>query len=145
MLVVLPTSILLVLLSVVFHYNTLSRLAQFLVHRDYHHRGWVAVSVLGMLLAHVVEIEMFAVGYMFLEDSGEYGELLGTTSDDAAEYSYFSFVAYTSLGFGDITPTGALRLLTGLETLTGLILIAWSASFIFMQMRRFWEGEGRAG
>jgi len=31
--------------------------------------------------------------------------------------------------------------MTALETLTGLILIAWSASFIFMQMHRFWSVE----
>jgi hypothetical protein len=33
-------------------------------------------------------------------------------------------------------------LLTDLETLAGLILIARSASFLFMQMHRFWEQDG---
>ena len=33
--------------------------------------------------------------------------------------------------------------MTGIETLTGLILIAWSASFIFMQMHRFWSEDDK--
>ncbi|MCA9111260.1 MAG: two pore domain potassium channel family protein, partial [Planctomycetaceae bacterium] len=57
----------------------------------------------------------------------------------STDYGYFSFVAYTSLGFGDITPKGPVRFMTALETLTGLILIAWTASFIFLQMQVNWE------
>jgi hypothetical protein len=32
--------------------------------------------------------------------------------------------------------------MTALETLTGLILIAWSASFLYMQMNRLWDRQG---
>ena len=37
--------------------------------------------------------------------------------------------SFTSLGFGDIVPTGAVRLLAGAECLNGLLLIGWSASY----------------
>ncbi len=33
---------------------------------------------------------------------------------------------------------GDIRLLAGVEALTGLVLIAWTASFAFLQMQRFW-------
>jgi hypothetical protein len=46
---------------------------------------------------------------------------------------------YTSLGIGDIVPVGNLRFLAGLETLTGLVLITWTASFMYIEMQRFWE------
>lgn len=53
---------------------------------------------------------------------------------------YFSAETYTSLGYGDIVPHGALRLLAGTETLTGLLMIGWSASHAFVVMERFWGG-----
>jgi hypothetical protein len=31
-----------------------------------------------------------------------------------------------------------LRHLTGIEALTGLVLITWSASFLFLEMQRYW-------
>ena len=49
-----------------------------------------------------------------------------------------SFTVYTSLGFGDIVPIGDLRFLCGLESLIGLVMIAWSASFMYMEMRKNW-------
>ena len=51
---------------------------------------------------------------------------------------YFSAETYTSLGFGDVTPDGPVRLLVGAETLNGLLLIGWSASFLCISMERFW-------
>lgn len=140
MLTVLVIASLLILLSVGVHYNALTHLSSFLQHRDVHVRRWVAVGILVILLAHVLEIAMFAIAYEHLHDYGQFGTLIGaTTHENTSDYWYYSFVTYTSLGFGDIVPTEALRLLTGLETLTGLILIAWSASFIYMQMQRFWD------
>jgi len=90
-------------------------------------------------VAHIVEVQLFAVGYYVLDRYEIYGRLAGNVSDDLTHFSYYSFVAYTSLGFGDIIPSGWLRLMTAIETLLGLILIAWSASFLFMQMQRFWN------
>ena len=52
---------------------------------------------------------------------------------------YFSFTTFTTLGFGDIEPIGDLRYLTGLEALTGLVLITWTASFLYLEMQRYWE------
>ncbi len=142
MLIVLLTTCLLTVLSVGVHYTALSILTEFMLKRDYHVRRWVGVSVLGMLLAHVIEVTLFAVGYAILLSYDEFGKLVGAVEDSIiSDIWYYSFVSYTSLGFGDIVPTKALRLMTGIETLTGLILIAWSASFIFMQMHRFWSAE----
>ena len=52
---------------------------------------------------------------------------------------YFSFTNYTALGYGDIEQGGQLRFLAGMEAITGLSLITWSASFMFMEMMKFWE------
>jgi hypothetical protein len=142
MLIVLLATCLLTVLSVGVHFFALSTLTQFLLKRDYHSRFWVGFSVLGMLLAHIVEISLFAVGYVIFHRDLEYGKLTGNMGNEIFnDFWYYSFVSYTSLGFGDIVPEDELRIMTGIETLTGLILIAWSASFIFMQMHRFWSAE----
>ena len=54
---------------------------------------------------------------------------------------YYSFVTYTTLGFGDIIPVGDIRFLTGLESLTGLVLITWTASFMFFEMQKYWTED----
>jgi uncharacterized membrane protein len=38
-------------------------------------------------------------------------------------------------------PVGAIRILAGVEALTGLVLVAWSASFAFLQMQRHWKQD----
>ncbi len=43
------------------------------------------------------------------------------------------------LGFGDIQPHGAIRNFVGLESLTGLLLITWTASFLYFEMQRYWN------
>lgn len=55
------------------------------------------------------------------------------------EFWYFSIETYTSLGLGDIDPLGQLRLLTGIEALTGLLMISWTASFTYLEMSRYWK------
>lgn len=58
----------------------------------------------------------------------------GRTIADPLDYFYFSIVSYTSLGHGDVFPSGHLRFITGVEALNGLLLIAWSGSFIYIVM-----------
>ena len=42
---------------------------------------------------------------------------------------------------GDLTPSGPMRLLAGVEALNGLLLIGWSASYIYISMERFWSRD----
>jgi hypothetical protein len=48
-------------------------------------------------------------------------------------------MSYTTVGFGDVAPIGPIRFLTGTEALTGFVLIAWSASFTYLEMERYWK------
>ena len=69
------------------------------------------------------------------------GSFSGVHSGSALDFFYISIVSYTSLGIGDIIPTGHTRLLVGLEALNGLLLITWSASFLYMVMERQWRAR----
>jgi hypothetical protein len=113
---------------------TLSRLASV---SETWRRGGVIVGVLGGIVAHVVEIGVYGAAHALLAGTGRHGSL--GESVTCGDYVYYSFVTYTTLGFGDITPTGPIRLLTCTEALTGLVLITWTASFLFLQMQRHWQ------
>ncbi len=125
--------------SVLIHYEALLRIASLMNRISIRPRGRILVAVIGVLVAHVAEVWLFVGGYYFLTWLGNCGKLVGNFSGDLLDYSYYSFSTYTSLGFGDITPEGPMRFLTGMEALTGLVLIAWTASFMFLEMQRFWK------
>ena len=139
MLLTLFVTILLVGLSVVIHYEALYNIAKSMAHAHKRPRQWVALGVIGALVAHVIEIWLFAAGYFLLIQSGEAGTLGGEFAQSLQECGYYSYVTYTTLGFGDITPNGPLRFLTGMEALTGLVMITWTASFMYLQMERLWK------
>lgn len=72
---------------------------------------------------------------------GGFGYLEGNFDDSLIDCVYFSFTNYTSLGYGDIKPLGNIRFAAGIEAITGLSLIIWSASFMLMEMTQFWQDE----
>lgn len=133
------TNIFIISLCVLFHYDMLTRISQALPRMRVAPRFRVLLGVLAALVAHVVEIWIFAFGYYVMIHTELYGDLVGDVSHSLLDYAYYSFVTYTSLGFGDVLPTGHLRFLTGLEALTGLVLIAWTASFLYVEMQKYWK------
>jgi|TARA_R110000822_G_scaffold187752_16_gene326720 hypothetical protein len=133
-----------VAIAVLVHYEALYRLAIFLPRLRIQPRFRVLVGVSGVFLAHVTEIWVFTFAYYLLLTWGSYGSLEGNFDGSLLDCGYFSFSNYTSLGYGDIEPLGHIRFLAGLEALTGLILIAWTASFMYIEMQKFWVA-GRSG
>ena len=104
----------------------------------------VLIGVAVIFLTHVIEIWIFGLGFfLFLQIEGM-GQLVGSTGNLFLDCVYFSFITYTTLGYGDLVAQGVVRYLTGVEALTGLILITWSASFLFMEMQRHWaDGKNK--
>lgn len=100
----------------------------------------LAVTVL-LFTAHIAEIALYGGTYALAEHAFLLGGFAGEPIAAPLDYFYFSATAYTSLGIGDIFPTGHIRFLTGVEALNGLLLVAWSASFLFMLMNRIWEWQ----
>lgn len=125
-----------VLLAVGIHYEGL-RLCSRLVARMTHLRRFrVAIAMLGAFLAHLVEIVVFAmaIGLMIEADLGG----LKPPQSGFLDLMYFSAVNYTTIGYGDVIPLGPMRHVAGLEALTGLMMIAWTASFSVFQMEHNW-------
>ena len=91
------------------------------------------------MLLHVAEIWLFGTSLWALLQIPEAGVLTGTASASLFEVVYLSANTFTTVGFGDVVPVGAVRFLCGTEALTGFILITWSASFLYLEMREFWK------
>ncbi len=52
-----------------------------------------------------------------------------------------SCLGLLQLVFDAIALAGAIRFMTGMEALTGFVLITWSASFTFLEMQKFWKND----
>lgn len=91
------------------------------------------VSVLLLIAAHIVEVVLFALAVTAIVMSGG-GTLVGIDEPGFIDQLYFSFSVYSSLGFGDLIPTGDLRIVAGVEVIVGLLLIAWSATVLFSEV-----------
>jgi hypothetical protein len=124
---------------VMIHHEILTFITGGLLPRFSSPRRWhVGATVLVLMAAHVVEIAIFSIGMYMAGEHWDMGGLSGDPLTAFHTYLYFSFASYTSLGIGDIFPIGFLRLMAGVEALLGLLMIGWTASFLYLEMRTYW-------
>lgn len=104
----------------------------------------VMLVVMCSFIPHIINIWLFGLVYYLLHYF-DVGTLVGGSIGNG-EFAldifgclYYSSVSYTTLGLGDVTPEGALRMITGVESLTGFMLIGWTVSFTYLAMQKFWE------
>jgi voltage-gated potassium channel len=83
---------------------------------------------ISIVLLHVIQIGLWAMVFW------QAGEL--PTLETAI---YLSLVTYTTIGFGDVVLSPGWRVLTGIEGLTGLLLVGWSTAFAFAVVNRMYE------
>jgi len=107
-----------------------------------HRRAKVMAVVLVSIASHYIQIALFGLAYYVLQDRFGMGSFGGQFTDALSTFLYFSAETYTSIGFGDIYPLGALRWVIGIEALTGLLMIGWTAAMIYMEMQRYWTRPG---
>ena len=131
--------VLMVSLCVLVHYEALSWLSVALPKLQVQRRPRVLLLIFAILFVHSIEIFLFALAYFFLLHDPAYGALVGIGELTLIDCGYYSAVVFTTLGLGDITPHGAIRILTGPQSLAGFVLITWSASFTFIEMQSFWK------
>jgi len=124
----------------VLHYEVLSWIHGRLPRLRGPRRQRVLLLIFAILTLHSAEIFLFALGYLALLSDPQYGALQGIVMPATiVDTGYFSAVVFTTLGLGDIVPHGAVRIMVGPQSLVGFVLITWSASFTFIEMRRYWN------
>ncbi|MEK6247015.1 MAG: potassium channel family protein [Planctomycetales bacterium] len=130
----------LVITTVIIHLFLLKSLSRLVHCLRRHPVLGMGIAMVAAILGHLFEIFIFALALYWMAGRQEFGSLGGDNAvEKLHDYFYYSAVTYTSLGFGDITPVGPMRLMAAIEALTGLVLIAWTASFAFLAMQKVWD------
>jgi voltage-gated potassium channel Kch len=135
--------VVLLVLTTVIHYEMLRALNVGLPRVWMPTRSKLIVVIFGAFIAHAAEIFLYAVAFYVLVRYLGAGTLGNPSQMSFTLSLYFSTETFTSLGYGDVVPSGDLRLLAGMEALNGLLLVGWSASYTFIAMERFWKDNGR--
>lgn len=123
---------------IVVHYEALRLLSGVLPVVRIAPRAKLILVLVSAFFSHALQILLYALAYVWLVNVLGIGAFKGLTELTLLDSLYFSAETFTSLGFGDIVPSGPLQLLVGSEALIGLLLIGWSASYTFVTMERFW-------
>jgi len=80
--------------------------------------------IFALLGLHIVEIWCFGLAYWGLLHVPDVGFVHGEHgSDNLFDAIYLSATTYTTLGIGDLAPVGAVRLVSGMEALTGFLMM----------------------
>ena len=139
------TGIGLVVSTVLVHAVGTHSLIRFLVRRYANasgliesHKALPAViwTAMALMVLHVIEIQLWALTYLFVVPED--------TLDTFEKATYFSFVTFTTLGYGDVTLSPHdWRLLSGIEAMDGILLAGWSTALLFVVVQHSWRGVGR--
>ena len=103
--------------------------------RMHGHRSRVVAMlsvVFGLFLLLTVEVWFWAVVYRLIGAFPDFEHAL-----------YFSTVAFSTVGFGDIIPAYEWRLLGALEAINGFLMIGWSTAYLIAASTRV--GPFRSG
>lgn len=85
----------------------------------------MAGTAAALMVAHTLEILVWALAY----------RAIGATPP-GSEVLYFTFVNYTTLGYGDITPLPEWRLTGPMAAMNGILLFGWSTAVLFEVLRK---------
>ncbi len=87
-------------------------------------------AALATFLSHIIQIWIWALVYIA---AGEFDKLEPAL--------YFSTVAFTTLGLGDIIISYNWRLLASFEAAAGLFMFGLSTAFLFEVLQEIWKRE----
>ena len=113
-----------------FHYEALHWLAARAGWRRADRRS-VPATLFLLVVVHIVEIGAYAIAYWAAAGPLGIGTFGGRRALHALDYFYYAAETYSSLGYGDIFPLGEMRLIASIGPLNGILLLAWSGSFLF--------------
>ena len=82
-------------------------------------------TVTVLMIAHLAEVLVWSLIYAAID-----------VAPEGADLSYFAFVNYTTLGYGDVTPVKEWLLLGPMTAMNGVLLFGWSTAVIFEVLRR---------
>ncbi|MBO6610060.1 MULTISPECIES: potassium channel family protein [Altererythrobacter] len=132
-------SLVLVAATIAIHYETLRYTSARITHMPVAPRLRIIIVLTAALTSHLIQVTVYAGAFLFLENIGGFGTIDGQQGHDFEDAFYFSITSYTTLGIGDLYPTGPLRVISGIEALNGLVMVGWTASMTYIYMEKFWH------
>ncbi len=135
------SSIVAIFITTGLFYECMCLISRVVANTSIRPRFLMFITITGIFIAHAAAVFAYAVVYWVLIHFAGFSDLAGNTQDHFPTYLYFSITTYSSLGIGDVFPRDALRFLTGVEAINGLILITWSAAFTYFSIEKMREGH----
>ena len=89
------------------------------------------MTSLFLLLLNCSQAILWALMYFYVPNMTEFESL--------EQAIYFSFVTFTTLGYGDITVHTDFRILSGIEAINGMLIIGWSTALMYSTMQAIWK------
>ena len=128
---------LLILACTAIHYGAL-RFATRIVDPAAHPKRCLFISVSLITAAHIIEAAIYASAFWYAVHQIDIGSLQLAQDSTAnlypMDYFYFALVNLTTLGRGDLQPSGHLRFLTGISAFHGFLLITASGGYLLQVM-----------
>jgi len=87
--------------------------------------GVMSSTVSVLMITHAVEVIVWALAYGMVDIAAPGTNLI-----------YFAFVNYTTLGYGDVTPSARWQLLGPITAMNGVLLFGWSTAVLFDVLRK---------
>lgn len=101
-----------------------------LIFKQFWKTPLIVTAVLGVFCAHILQIWVWAVFYIYVDALPTMEESL-----------YFSTSTFTTVGYGDIVLSEDWRLVSSFQSANGFILFGWSTAFIFEVMSQLYRDE----
>lgn len=133
----------LISLSVLIFYDLMRFVWRWLRKHEHQPRTAAVVGIVSVFICHSAVVWMYGITYWVLVEYMEFGQLHGPFDNGRwlIDMIYFSVTTYSSLGFGDVYPTGPIRLIVGVEAINGLILIGWSVTYSYFAIQHYTAHE----
>lgn len=126
--------------SAAVHYEAIRALDRF-ARRTLRPYPTLLVVISALVSLHLLEIGAYALLFGLSAGPLGLGAFEGAPLASPMDYFYYAAEAYASLGYGDVYPTGALRLIASIAPLNGILLLTWSGSFLFSLVED-WRSRG---
>jgi len=126
--------------STALHYEAIRALDRF-ARRSARVYPTLLLVISGLIGIHLIDIGAYAVLFALADGPLDLGDFVGARPASPLGYFYTAAEAYTSLGYSNAAPTGAMRLVSAIAPLNGILLLTWSGSFLFSLVED-WRNRG---
>ena len=113
------------------HYEAMQLLSRRLTGNAYRMRRFLPIAIFALVTAHLVETGIYALIFWVAGNVLHLGALNAPLPIAMTDIFYFAAETSSSLGDGDIIPTGSLRLIVSVTPLNELLLLSWSGAFLY--------------